>query len=69
MKYRDFLRVLLDHGFREVRQSGSHRTFAGVLGGQRQVVTVAYRREGDDILPRNLASMIRQSGLPKSLFR
>lgn len=69
MKYRDFVRVLKDHGFVQVRQAGSHRTFDGIVNGRRMVVTVAYHGEGDDILPRNLASMIRQSGLPKHLFR
>ncbi len=33
------------------------------------MVTVAYSRGGDDIAPYNLASMIRQSGLPKKFFR
>jgi len=33
------------------------------------VVTVAFHAIGDEIKPDTLASMIRQSGLPKSLFR
>ncbi|MGH6718144.1 MAG: type II toxin-antitoxin system HicA family toxin [Alphaproteobacteria bacterium] len=69
LKYRDLVRILKDHGFVQVRQTGSHRTFDGVVNGRCMVVTVAYHSEGDDILPRNLASMMRQSGLPKRLFR
>ena len=33
------------------------------------MVTVAYSRPGDDIMKKNLGSMIRQSGLDKKLFR
>ncbi len=33
------------------------------------MVSVACHRESDDIKPGTLASMIRQSGLPKKLFR
>jgi predicted RNA binding protein YcfA (HicA-like mRNA interferase family) len=33
------------------------------------MVTVAYHLASDDILPKTLASMIRQSGLPKRRFR
>ena len=33
------------------------------------MVTVAFHSINDDIHPETLASMIRQSGLPKSLFR
>jgi hypothetical protein len=34
-----------------------------------RLVTVDYSQLGDDISDRNLASMIRQSGLPKKIFR
>lgn len=33
------------------------------------MVTVGYRQLSDDVLPKNFASMIRQSGLSKKLFR
>lgn len=40
-----------------------------MVAGQVRLVTVAYHGLNDDILPKTLASMIRQSGLPKDLFR
>jgi len=49
--------------------SSSHRCFRGVTGGQVRMVTVAYHVIGDAITPNVLASMIRQSGLPRELFR
>lgn len=69
MNFRDFVRVLEAAGFQLVRQSGSHRTYEGMVDGRRHVVTVACHRESDDIRPGTLASMIRQSGLPKRQFR
>jgi hypothetical protein len=33
------------------------------------MVTAAFKQAGEDIQKNNLASMIRQSGLPKKLFR
>ena len=69
MKFRDFIRILEQHGFVLDRQRGSHRIYKGTVGGRTQVVTVACHREGDDILPKTLASMIRQSGLDRRAFR
>lgn len=69
MKFRDIIRVLVDHGFELKRQSGSHRIYEGFAGGLRRVVTVAGHRESDDVLPKTLGSIIRQSGLPKDRFR
>lgn len=69
MKFRDFLRILRAHGFEEVRQDGSHHIFRGEIDGRVRMVPVAYSREGDDIKPGTLASMIRQSGLAKDKFR
>jgi hypothetical protein len=40
-----------------------------VHGGKVWMVTVAGHRDGDDILPNTLSSMIGQSGLSKRLFR
>ena len=68
MKVREVIRVLEDHGFRFVRQTGSHRRFEGVVGGQTHRVTVA-GNGGDDITKSTLASIRRQSGLPRDLFR
>jgi predicted RNA binding protein YcfA (HicA-like mRNA interferase family) len=69
VKYRDFVRILEAHGFAFDRQRASHRQFKGVVDGKVQLVTVDYSQPGEDISPRNLASMIRQSCLPKKLFR
>ena len=69
MNFRDFLRILEKNGFVLARQRGSHRTYIGMVNGKKEVVTVACTREGDDINKKTLGSMIRQSGLPKSLFR
>ncbi|WP_201781268.1 type II toxin-antitoxin system HicA family toxin [Sphingomonas sp. Leaf357] len=41
----------------------------GVVGGDVKFVTVAAHRMSDDIKRGTLSSMIRQSGLPKGLFR
>ena len=67
--FREFIAVLERNGFVEVRQTGSHRRFRGEIGGQVRMVTVAYHTIGDEITPNVLASMIRQSGLPRELFR
>jgi predicted RNA binding protein YcfA (HicA-like mRNA interferase family) len=69
MNFRDFLRILETHGFELARQRGSHRTYRGVVNRETKIVVVACTREGDEIKPGTLGSMIRQSGLPKSLFR
>ena len=69
MKFREFIRVLLDHGFELDRQRGSHRIYKGIVGGKTRIVVVACHRESDDIRPGVFDSMIRQSGLNKKLFR
>jgi predicted RNA binding protein YcfA (HicA-like mRNA interferase family) len=69
VKYRQLIEILEAHGFSEKRCSGSHHQYEGYVDGVRQVVTVAYRQPGEDIKPMNLASMIRQSKLPRKLFR
>lgn len=63
------LKILLDHGFEFDRQKGSHRTYKGTVNGQTQVVTLAGHKGKEIVKPRTLASIIRQSGLPKKLFR
>ena len=69
MKFRDFIRILRQHNFDLDRQEGSHRIYQGHVAGRIRIVTVACHSEGDDILKKTLASMIRQSGLDKRLFR
>ncbi len=70
MKFRDFLRVIEEHGFVLHRQgSGSHAIYRAVISGEVRLITVAAHRLSDEIKPGTLAAMIRQSGLTKSLFR
>lgn len=69
MKYRDVVRALLDRGFVLKRQDGSHRQFEGSVSGKRRLVTVAFHSANDDVAPKTLASIIRQSGLPRGAFR
>ncbi len=55
--------LLLAHGFAFVSQKGSHLKYRDALG--HTVIIPAGRRE----IPRGtLASIIRQSGLPRELF-
>ena len=67
-KFRDAIRVLLRNGFELKRRKGSHSRYRGVVNGEVRLVTIACSRESDDIHPATLASIIRQSGLPKSYF-
>ena len=68
MKFRDIIRVLVDHGFELKRQSGSHRIYEGFVGGLRRVVTVAGHRESDDVLPKTLGSTSANRGCRKTGF-
>lgn len=69
MNFRHFTAIIEANGFKVIRQVGSHRQYEGCVSGARKMVTVAYHSIGDDIHPKTLASMIRQSGLSKKLFR
>ncbi|MXZ22622.1 MAG: type II toxin-antitoxin system HicA family toxin [Caldilineaceae bacterium SB0665_bin_25] len=69
--FRQVRRVLLDNGFEEKRQSGSH-----VIFSKRERNEAGETVGLDVVVPRNsdipvgtLKSIIRQSGLPDSLFR
>ena len=61
------LRVLRAHGFRVIRQRGSHEQWEGVVDGRRRVVTVDLSYP--ELFGFVLASIIKQSGLPKSAFK
>jgi len=68
--FREFLEILLAHGFVLHRQGhGSHRRYRGVVDGEVRYVDFAAHNLGDEIKPGTLKSMIRQSGLPEHLFR
>ena len=69
MNFRGVIEVLVRNGFQLTRQKGSHRIYQGVVDGQMRLAVVSAHRESDDVKPGTLASIIRQSGLPKRLFR
>lgn len=70
MKFSRFIDIIRAHGFDLHRQgSGSHVIYRGVVNGDVKLVTIAAHRLSDDIKPGTLAAMIRQSGLPKGVFR
>lgn len=69
VNYAFVIAILREHGFELVRQKGSHATYKGVVNGQVQIVTIAAHRSKQDVVPNTLASIIRQSGLAKDLFR
>jgi predicted RNA binding protein YcfA (HicA-like mRNA interferase family) len=67
--FREFIAIIEAHGFALERYEGSHRNYIGVVSEERRLVTVAPHSFKDEIKPETLASMIRQSGLSKKLFR
>jgi len=64
--FREFIEILERRKFWLERQDGSHRQYKNASGNR---VTVAAHNMNDEIRPGTLESMIRQSGLPKKLFR
>ena len=65
-----FIAIIEHHGFVLHRHGAtSHRRYRGVIQGEVRFVDVAFHRIGDPIRQGTLNSMIRQSGLPKALFR
>jgi predicted RNA binding protein YcfA (HicA-like mRNA interferase family) len=64
--FREFIEIIELHKFWLERQEGSHRQYKNAAGNR---VTVAVHDMGDEIKIKTLESMIRQSGLPKKLFR
>lgn len=68
VKVREVIAVLESNGFAFDRPKGSHRHFEGLVGGKRQLVTVS-GKDGDEVPKGTLASIRRQSGLSRALFR
>jgi len=62
---RDVIRVLEAHGFRQVRQRGSHIVMQRRDNPGTTTVPVPDQK---DLKPGVVASIIRQSGLPRSVF-
>ena len=70
MKFRDVVRILEANGFVLSRHHGtSRRQYRGTIGGQVRYQTIACHSQGDDVKAKTLASIVRQSGLPKKIFR
>ena len=68
MKVREVISVLESKGFALDRQKGSHRHFEGVVGGKRRLVTVP-GKDSEEVPKGTLASIRRQSGLGRAVFR
>jgi predicted RNA binding protein YcfA (HicA-like mRNA interferase family) len=58
-------RILKAHGFREVRRRGSYAILQKKIGDSTRTVPVPLH---DPLRPGTLLSIIRQSGLPRTLF-
>jgi predicted RNA binding protein YcfA (HicA-like mRNA interferase family) len=66
----EFIAIIESNGFVLHRHGAtSHRRYRAVIGGKVYFVDVAGHNDKDEIAPGTLVSMIRQSGLPKRLFR
>ena len=68
-KFNQFINILGQYGFKLETERKKGRIYKGVVGGITRLVSVHFHRGSDDIKPGTLAAMIRQSGLPKRLFR
>jgi predicted RNA binding protein YcfA (HicA-like mRNA interferase family) len=68
--YSEFLKIIEGCGFTLHRQGAtSHRRYRGVIDGRVRFVDLAPHNPNAEIPIGTLNSMIRQSGLPKRLFR
>jgi predicted RNA binding protein YcfA (HicA-like mRNA interferase family) len=68
LKVREVIAILRRHGFEQRGQAGSHRQFEGMADGVRRLVTIS-QKDGEDVAPKLLGYIKRQSGLPRKLFR
>lgn len=68
--FQRFIEIIEAHGFAQIRHGAtSHRRYRGMVNGRVCLVDVAYHNIRDEVRTGTLKSMIRQSGLPASLFR
>jgi predicted RNA binding protein YcfA (HicA-like mRNA interferase family) len=68
--FAEFIEIIKANGFTLLRhEASSHQRWKGVIGGKIMYVDIACHSSGDNILTGTLQAMIRQSGLPKNLFR
>ncbi len=69
LTFQQVLDILEAHGFVVVRHKGtSHRQLRGVVNGAVQMTTPAGKLS-DEVAIRTLQAIMRQSGLPRSVFR
>jgi predicted RNA binding protein YcfA (HicA-like mRNA interferase family) len=61
----DACRILGQHGFRQIRQRGSHVVMQKKIGNSTVTVPVPMHRE---VRTGTLLSIIRQSGVPRTAF-
>lgn len=69
LTFRNLLKILKEYGFEEVRCKGSHGRYEAVVDGKLRKVTVQINKPKDEVKKNTLASIIRQSGLDKELFK
>lgn len=69
LKFKEIIRIIVENGFVETRQSGSHVTYERKADGATYRTQVQSNHLNDTCDPGTMASIIRQTGLPKSLFR
>ena len=70
MNFRQVRDILEANGISFKRNGkGSHRIYEGIHNGKIRLVILSYNHLGEDVKPGTLAGIIRQSGLPKRLFR
>jgi predicted RNA binding protein YcfA (HicA-like mRNA interferase family) len=62
----EVIRILEEHGFKQARQTGSHVQMRGMR--EDGAVTVPVPLHGGVLPIGTLASIVRQSGLPRELF-
>ena len=62
---KEMCRLLEEQGFVEVRQRGSHRIMQLRVADSTRTIPVPMHK---DLKPGTLASIVRQSGLDRSLF-
>ncbi|MGI8569060.1 MAG: type II toxin-antitoxin system HicA family toxin [Methylocella sp.] len=66
----EFINIIRDHGFILLRHdSTSHQRWKRMDGGTVYYIDIACHTDSKNISTGTLRSMIRQSGLPKKLFR
>ena len=68
--YAEFLEIIEAYGFVLHRHDGgSHRRYRAVIRGAVHLVDMSQHNWNDEIPTGTLQAMIRQSGLPKKIFR